>query len=51
LRGTPIGHSLSEETPKVQREVLQATRSNLRAWTKADGITIPGECVFVTARR
>jgi ubiquinone/menaquinone biosynthesis C-methylase UbiE len=51
LRGTPIGHSLSEETPKVQRDVLRATRSNLRAWTKADGISIPGECVFVTALR
>ena len=51
LRGTPIGHSLSEETAEVQREVLAATRSNLLAWTKADGITIPGECVFVTARR
>ncbi|HLY76808.1 MAG TPA: methyltransferase domain-containing protein, partial [Thermoplasmata archaeon] len=51
LRGTPIGHSLSEETPDVQREVLRATRSNLLAWTKPDGITVPGECVFVTARR
>jgi SAM-dependent methyltransferase len=51
LRGTPIGHSLSEEAATVQREVLQATRSNLLAWTRADGITVPGECVFVTARR
>lgn len=51
LHGTPIGHSLSEESKKVQREVLSATRANLRAWTKDDGISIPGECVFVTARR
>jgi ubiquinone/menaquinone biosynthesis C-methylase UbiE len=51
LRGTPIGHSLSEETRKVQREVLKATRANLLAWTDADGITIPGECVFVTAHK
>jgi ubiquinone/menaquinone biosynthesis C-methylase UbiE len=51
VRGTPIGHSLSEETPEVQREVLQATRTNLLAWTRADGIRIPGECVFVTAGR
>jgi ubiquinone/menaquinone biosynthesis C-methylase UbiE len=51
LRGTPIGHSLSEEPPKVQREVLKATRANLLAWTKDDGITVPGECVFVTAHR
>jgi ubiquinone/menaquinone biosynthesis C-methylase UbiE len=51
LRGTPIGHSLSEETSKVRREVLKATRANLLPWTKSTGISIPGECVFVTARR
>lgn len=51
LRGTPIGHSLSEETPEVQEQVLAATRSNLRSWTKEGGITVPGECVFVTARK
>jgi ubiquinone/menaquinone biosynthesis C-methylase UbiE len=51
LRGTPIGHSLSEETPEVQREVLAATRTNLLAWANADGITVPGECVFVTAHK
>jgi ubiquinone/menaquinone biosynthesis C-methylase UbiE len=51
LRGTPIGHSLSEEEPAVQREVLSATRSNLQRWTTAGGITVPGECVFVTARK
>lgn len=51
LRGTPIGHSLLEETRGVQREVLQATRANLLGWTKGNGISIPGECVFVTARK
>ena len=51
LRGTPIGHSLSEETPRVRREVVRATRRNLAAWTRRDGIALPGECVFVTARR
>ena len=51
LKGTPIGHSLSEENTRVQREVLRDTRVNLRAWTNPDGISIPGECVFVTARR
>lgn len=51
LRGTPIGHSLSEESRKVQREVLRATRENLRGWTTGGGVSIPGECVFVTARR
>jgi ubiquinone/menaquinone biosynthesis C-methylase UbiE len=51
LRGTPIGHSLSEETPEVQRDVLRAARLNLLAWTKAGEITVPGEGVFVTAKR
>lgn len=51
LRGTPIGHSLSEETRAVQREVLNATRAHLADWTGPEGIAIPGECVFVTARR
>jgi ubiquinone/menaquinone biosynthesis C-methylase UbiE len=51
LRGTPIGHSLSEEEPRVQREVLAATRSNLQRWSTQGQITLPGECVFVTARK
>lgn len=51
LRGTPIGHSLSEETPEVQADVLSATRANLLAWKQDGQIRIPGECIFVTARR
>jgi ubiquinone/menaquinone biosynthesis C-methylase UbiE len=51
LKATPIGHSLAEEDPKVQREVLRETRANLQQWKKAGGISIPGESVFVTARK
>ena len=51
LRGTPIGHSLSEETAEVQHEVIESTRANLAKWTQSGGIAIPGECVFVTARK
>jgi len=51
LGGTPLGHSLREETPKVQREVLAATRKNLEAWRTPSGLVLPGECVFVTAKR
>lgn len=51
LKATPIGHSLSEETPEIQRQVLEETRSNLTKWRTADGLTIPGECVFVTATK
>jgi hypothetical protein len=51
LTATPIGHSLSEETEEVQKEVLAKTRANLRQWQTADGLAIPAECVLVTARR
>ena len=49
LRGTPIGHSLGEETAEVQAEVLRATRANLERYRTPGGIVLAGECVFVTA--
>jgi ubiquinone/menaquinone biosynthesis C-methylase UbiE len=51
LKATPIGHSLSEEPPEVQQEVLRETRKNLQPWMTSGGISIPGECVFVTAAK
>ena len=52
LKGTPIGHSLSEEDEATQKEVLRKTRENLRAWTRADGsVALPAEAVVVSARR
>ncbi|MCI4351817.1 MAG: methyltransferase domain-containing protein [Thermoplasmata archaeon] len=51
LKATPIGHSLSEEPPEVQREVLLETRKNLQAWKGPEGITIPAECVLVVGHR
>jgi len=50
LRGTPLGHSLSEETVEVQREVLRETKENLAEYTTETGIALPAECVLVTAR-
>lgn len=51
LKGTPIGHSLSEEEPDVQKEVLRKTRANLQAWKQKDGtLALPAECVVVWAR-
>ena len=50
LTATPIGHSLSEEPDEVQQQVLRKTRENLRAWRTAEGLSIPGESVIVTAR-
>jgi ubiquinone/menaquinone biosynthesis C-methylase UbiE len=51
LKATPLGHSLSEEEPAVQEEVLRTTRANLERWKDENGVSIPGECVVVTARK
>jgi ubiquinone/menaquinone biosynthesis C-methylase UbiE len=50
LEATPLGHSLKEEDPPVQADVLQKTRANLQAWKTGAGLAIPGEVVVVTAR-
>jgi ubiquinone/menaquinone biosynthesis C-methylase UbiE len=50
LQGTPLGHSLSEETPEVQREVLEETRANVERYRQGAEILLPAECVLVTAR-
>ncbi len=51
LKGTPIGHSLSEEEPAVQKEVLRKTRLNLKKWETSQGLAIPAECIVVTAMK
>jgi len=48
LKGTPIGHSLSEESADVQSEVLRKTRVNLEKWSTPEGILLPGECVIAS---
>jgi len=50
LRGTPLGHSLSEESAEVQRQVLRDTRATLAKYATDDGLALPAECVLVTAR-
>lgn len=50
LKATPLGHSLGEETSEVQAEILRETRENLARYTTAEGLTLPAECVLVTAR-
>ncbi|HXW67949.1 MAG TPA: methyltransferase domain-containing protein [Thermoplasmata archaeon] len=49
LKGTPLGHSLSEESPEVQADVLKATRENLRRAQNDEGIELGAEVVLVTA--
>jgi len=51
LDATPLGHSLREESPEVQEEVLRKTRDNLRQWMTPQGLSIPGECVLVIAHK
>jgi ubiquinone/menaquinone biosynthesis C-methylase UbiE len=51
LKATPIGHSLSEETAEVQKEVVRKARENLAPWKTPEGILIPGEGVVVFARK
>jgi len=51
LEATPIGHSLREESPEVQEEVLRQTRENLRPWKTPRGLSLPAECVLVVARK
>jgi ubiquinone/menaquinone biosynthesis C-methylase UbiE len=51
LKATPIGHSLSEEDPAIQAEVLRETRANLERWRTPQGIALPAECVVVTAHK
>lgn len=49
--GTPLGHSLREEEPAVQRKILARTRENLLPWRTRKGIEMPCEAVIVTARK
>lgn len=51
VNGTPLGHSIREEDPPVQKKILQKTRDNLRKWKTRKGIDIPCECVIVTATK
>lgn len=51
LKGTPIGHSLSEEDEDVQKHVLAKTRENLKKYRTAEGIVLPAEAVVVRATK
>jgi ubiquinone/menaquinone biosynthesis C-methylase UbiE len=51
VEGTPLGHSIREEDPPVQKKIIARTRENLRQWRTRRGLEIPCECVIVTARK
>ncbi len=51
LTGTPMGHSIREESPEIQAKIVAKTRENLRPWRTGNGLEIPCECVLVTGRK
>lgn len=53
MEGTPVGHSLEEETDAVQQAVLEETRENVQRWNKSDGddLLLDSEAVVVSATR
>ena len=51
VEGTPLGHSIREEDPAVQKKIIARTRDNLRQWRTRRGLEIPCECVIATARK
>lgn len=51
LSGTPIGHSLREEEPDVQKEVLRKAHEFLATRKTPRGIALAAEAVIVSAKR
>src|SRR5438309_6535953 len=51
VEGTPLGRTIQEEDPLVQKKILAKTRANLRKWKSRKGILIPCEGVIVTATK
>jgi ubiquinone/menaquinone biosynthesis C-methylase UbiE len=46
--GTPLGHSMKEEEPDAQKQILTRTRANISKWRASSGeVRIPAECVLV----
>src|SRR5438094_825029 len=51
IESTPLGLSIREEDPPVQKKILAKTRVNLRKWKSRKGILIPCEGVIVTGTK
>ena len=51
LNGSPLGHSLSEESKEVQDEVLKKARASIERYASGGTISIPAECVMVVTRK
>ena len=52
LQGTPLGHSLSEESEDIQKKVIEKAKQNIsKYYTPGQGVKIPAECVIVSATK
>lgn len=51
LDGSPLGHSLSEETEEVRKAIREKSRINIAQYAKPGGVSIPAECVIVVATK
>ena len=52
LEGSPLGHSLSEETEDTQRKIIEKAKRNIARYAApGKGISVPGECVIVYASK
>jgi hypothetical protein len=51
LNGSPLGHSLSEESKEVQDEVLKNALANIERYASGGGVSIPAECVMVVTQK
>jgi SAM-dependent methyltransferase len=51
LDGSPLGHSLSEETEEVQKAVREKAKTNISRYATTRGVSIPAECVIVAASK
>jgi ubiquinone/menaquinone biosynthesis C-methylase UbiE len=51
LDGSPLGHSLSEESEEVREEVREKSKKNISKYSTPGGVSIPAECVIVAASK
>ncbi len=52
LEGSPLGHSLSEETQETQRDVIEKAKRNISQYAvPGKGVSIPAECIIAYASK
>jgi SAM-dependent methyltransferase len=49
--GSPLGHSLSEESDEVRQAVREKSKRNISGYLTEGRVSIPAECVIVTASK